>query len=281
MQNAYRRNRAVVVAGVMLLAVMALLFVAPFFGAAPATAKPVEQNRFAYRVQVRPNSTEPALWVMQSNANGAAFQIDKRQTSTPGVYGTPTPIFKISKAGAISVWPTESLTGAMIANVSRALNLPLETWYDCDTNAGDRLAFAEGTPDAVPDYSNSSTDGLGRVILFDDTSGTPDVSSSICSDFIVPPDYASGGAFLIRALKDTHTGVAEWLNTQVSINGAALGTNAGTTTTGTATTAYTLTPAGTYTAGASVSAAIQITSTGTITDTVSIAGVEWTYTSTQ
>lgn len=273
-------SKRILAAAITLLVVVAAMAIT----AVPSqtvTGAPSEQNRFNYRVQVRPNSTEPALWVMQKNASGAAFQVDRVATSTPGVYGTPTPVIKISKAGAISVWPTESLTSAMIANVSRAINLPLETWYDCDTNAGDRLAFAESTPDAVPDYSNSSTDGLGRVILFDDTSGTPDVSSSICSEFVVPPDYASGGALLIRALKDTHTGVAEWLNAQVSINGAALGTNSGVATTGTATTAYTLTPAGTYTAGASVSATIQLTSTGTITDTVSIAGVEWTYTSTQ
>lgn len=223
---------------------------------------------------------------LDAKTTTAVLDVDQTSTGNIAVFRDGgSAVLTIADGGVATftgnpVVPTGSVSSAEVADVSRAVNLPLRSWYDCDTNAGADLGFSE-TGDALPDFSNSSTDGLGMVILFDDTGGTPDVGSEICSNLVVPPDYASGGALLVRALKDTHTGVAEWLNAKVSINGAALGTGSAATTSGTATTAYTLTPAGTYSAGASVSATVWLTSTGTISDTVSIAGVEWVYTATQ
>jgi len=223
---------------------------------------------------------------LDAKSTTAALDVDQTSTGNIAIFRDGgSAVLTIADGGVATftgnpVVPSGSVSAGEVADVSRAVNLPLRSWYDCDTNAGADLGFSEGS-DALPDFSNSSTDGLGMVILFDDTGGTPDVGSEICSNLVVPPDYASGGALLVRALKDTHTGVAEWLNAKVSINGAALGTGSAAATSGTATTAYTLTPAGTYSAGASVSATLWLTSTGTISDTVSVAGVEWVYTATQ
>jgi hypothetical protein len=170
---------------------------------------------------------------------------------------------------------------AEIANVSRAVNVPLLSLLECSTDAGALLAVTDGT-DAHPYLANSATNGLGYVLSFDDTGATPD-TDYVCGNLTVPPDYASGGAFALRVLKDAETGAnTEVINCAGSINGAALGTAGTVTVTGATTQAVTCTPTLTsLAAGNSVSFEFHITSGGTVDDTVNIASIEFTYTATE
>lgn len=177
--------------------------------------------------------------------------------------------------------PAGSIDATEIANVTRAVNIPLRSFIECTTDAGADINFSSGA-DAFPDFINSSTDGLGLTITWDDTGGSVD-TAYICDQLTVPPDYVSGGALVLRASKDAHTaGNTEVINCAGSINGAALGT-AGTTTVTTSTlTTYTCTPTLTgLAAGNSLSFTAYITSSGTVDDAVSMNSVEFTYTATQ
>lgn len=170
---------------------------------------------------------------------------------------------------------------AEIANASRNINLPLNSFIECQTDAGALIGF-DTTADALPDFVNSATDGTGFVIRFDDTGSSEDQGSEICNNFTVPPDYASGGAFIVRALKDADTGATEIINCAVSVNGAALQTVGTVTTSGAASASYTCTPTISALAAAdSVSFYLSITSSGTMNDVVDIASVAFQYTATQ
>lgn len=181
---------------------------------------------------------------------------------------------------------TGNVDATMITNISRRISFPLFSFIECTTNAGTALLFTDGT-DALPHFANSSTDGLGGVIRYDDTGSSEDETTKICNSFIVPPDYVSGGAFTIRALKNAHTATeSEDLNCAVSVNGAALETVGTVAVTAAATAAYTCTPTiAALAAGDSVSFYLTVTSeTGgaePIDDTVDIAAVGFTYTATQ
>lgn len=186
--------------------------------------------------------------------------------------------FTVNKAtGRIT---TASVDATSVVDTTRAVNIPLTTFIDCQTDAGAQLDFSSGA-DVIADFVNSATDGQGATIRFDDTSGTEDQASEICSTFTVPPDYASGGEFRIRALKDAHAGATEVINCGVSVDGAALGTVGTVTTTGLASTSYTCTPGGTFAVNSSVNGYLSITSGTTMDDAVDVAGVEFVYTATQ
>ncbi|MBI4426519.1 MAG: hypothetical protein HY567_02990, partial [Candidatus Kerfeldbacteria bacterium] len=183
-----------------------------------------------------------------------------------------------------AVTTTEILDGTVaagdIADVVRTISLPLYSFIECDTNAGTQIPFADGT-NALPHFLNSATDGTGFVMRFDDTAATEDQGTEVCNNFTVPADYASGGEFRFRALKDAHAGATEVLTSAVSINGAALGATGSVTTSASASTTYTNTPTGTYAANDSVSMYLAITSGTTMDDIVDIASAEFAYTATQ
>lgn len=179
------------------------------------------------------------------------------------------------------VVPAESISAGEITNLARNISIGLLSFIDCETDAGALIGF-DTTADTLADYVNSATDGLGFVIRFDDTGGTEDQSSSICANFTVPPGYASGGAFIIRAVKDAHTAATEVINCQVSVNGAALEAAGTVTTSAAASTSYTCTPTiAALAAGDSVSFTLYITSDSTMNDLVDIAAVAFQYTATQ
>ena len=193
--------------------------------------------------------------------------------------GGTTNFTSISVSGTTSLG-TGEIDATEIADAARAINFPLLTFIECTTNAGTLIGF-DTTADALPDYVNSSTDGTGFVLRYDDTGSTED-TAFICNNFLVPPDYASGGHFRIRALKDAHTAAAEVVNCGVSVNGAALQAVGIVTTTVAASTAYTCTPTiAALVVNDSVSFHLNVTSDSTINDQVDIAAVEFVYTATQ
>jgi hypothetical protein len=168
---------------------------------------------------------------------------------------------------------------AEVADVTRSVPIPLMSFIECSTNGGATIEYTDGA-DAFPDFINSATDGLGFVLAFDDTGGQVDVSY-VCSQLIVPQDYASGGAFAVRTTKNAETGAnAEVLNCAGSINGAALGAGGTVTIATDASTRYTCTPTlAALAAGDSLSLELHVT--GTVDDIVNIAAVEFVYTATQ
>jgi hypothetical protein len=185
------------------------------------------------------------------------------------------------QSGTTIAFAAGAISAADVANVTRQINLSLASFIDCQTDAGAAIGF-DTTADALADFVNSATDGTGFVIRFDDTGGTEDQSMEVCSQLSVPPDYVSGGAFVIRALKDAHTGATEIINCAVSVNGAALETAGTVTTSAAATTSYTCTPTIAALAAAdSLSFYLSITSSGTMNDVVDIASVAFSYTASQ
>ena len=183
----------------------------------------------------------------------------------------------VAPAGILS----DTIAAADIANVARYISFPLESFIDCETNAGDNIGY-DTDANNLADFVNSSTDGLGFVIRFDDTGSSEDQDSQICNNFTVPADYAAGGRFIIRALKDGHTNASEKIACDASVNGAALG-GAGDVTTSTATsTSYTCEPTiSSLAANDSVSFTFYILSDTTMNDAVDIASVAFSYSATQ
>ncbi len=204
------------------------------------------------------------------SVGGSAFTVN----ATSGLIGSAS----VNSASIVD----GGVAAADITDVDRAVSFPLRSFYDCQTNAGADIDFGEGGGDALPDFINSSTDGLGMVLRFDDTGSDPDQNSEVCNTFTVPPDYASGGEFRIRALKDAHAGASEVINCAASINGQTPLTAGTVTTTASASTSYSCSPTLTgIIANDSVSFYLSITSADSIDDKVDIASVEFVYTATQ
>lgn len=225
------------------------------------------------------------------NGSSDAYQVSivaaPTQSTPPFVVknSSGTPVAYVDKDGALTASSTTlgtgDVTAAEIANVVRNVNIPLTSFLDCQTDAGALLGF-DTTADALADFVNSATDGTGFVIRFDDTGSSEDQSMEICTQLQVPADYASGGAFRIRALKDAHTAATEVLNCAVSVNGAALEAAGTTTTSASATTSYSCTPTiAALAANDSLSFYLSITSDSTMNDLVDIAAVSFFYTATQ
>lgn len=219
----------------------------------------------------------PAAIVDSLAAGSNLFEV--RDAATP-VAVIPNGGGLTISAGTVSL-PTGEIGAGEIADVTRRVNIPLNAFIECQTDAGALLGF-DTTADALPDFVNSATDGTGFVIRFDDTGSSEDQGTEICSQLSVPADYASGGVFIIRALKDAHTAATEVLNCAVSVNGGALETAGTTTTTASATTSYTCTPTiAALASNDSLSFYLSITSDSTMNDLVDIASVAFSYTATQ
>ena len=166
-----------------------------------------------------------------------------------------------------------------VSSLDRAISIPLASFIDCQTNSGALLDFSSGN-DAIAHFNNSITDGQGFTIQFD-AGATPDQSSEICSQLLVPPDYVSGAVFLVRASKSASAGAAEVITCGVSVNGGAVQAAAFATTT-VGNNLYTCTPTSTgLAAGSSVSFYLSIVSAGTMDDAVDIHAVAFRYTSQQ
>lgn len=190
-------------------------------------------------------------------------------TGTKGTTGTRGPTGAKGATGS---------TGT-VSPLARALSIPLASFIDCQTDAGAFLDFVSDN-DAIPDFRNTATDGL--TIQFDAISGSPDQNSEICSQLLVPPDWVSGGSFLVRATKTGHSSTGEQITCGASVNGAGFGTAGGVLTTSAASTLYTCTPTLLPAAGSSISFYLSITpSSGSINDAVDVQAVAFRYTSQQ
>lgn len=218
----------------------------------------------------RTSGATPAVVANSRSATGVPFEAQ----------AAGTVVASIDRTGALAV-AAGSISAAEIANVTRYVNVPLYSFIECQTDAGAAIGF-DTTADALPDFVNSATDGTGLVLRFDDTGSSEDQATEVCSQLTVPADYASGGAFQIRALKDAHTAATEIINCAVSVNGAALETAGTVTTTAAATTSYTCTPTiAALAANDSLSFYLSITSGTTMNDIVDLAAVAFTYVATQ
>lgn len=270
MKNRTHRN---LIPGALALALLGLIGVLGLAACnqpvdlAPATDQATFQRGVA--ANSRPAGSTPAVVI---NARGTAAPLSVQLNGTE--------VASIDRTGALAA-ASGSISAGEIANVTRYVNIPLNGFVECQTDAGALIGF-DTTADALPDFVNSATDGTGFTLRFDDTGSSEDQSSEVCSQLLVPATYASGGAFQIRALKDAHTGATEIINCGVSVNGAALQT-AGTVTTSTASsTAYTCTPTiSSLAADDSLAFYLSITSSGTMNDIVDIAAVAFSFVATQ
>jgi cytoskeletal protein CcmA (bactofilin family)/predicted HicB family RNase H-like nuclease len=212
--------------------------------------------------------------------NGATSLAGSASAPHLSTTGNVTVGSQISVAGSVLL-PDAQVGALEIVNISRTVNIPLGSFIDCQTDAGALIGF-DTTADALPDYVNSATDGLGFVLRFDDTGSSEDQSSEACAQLTIPPDYISQGEFRVRALKDAHTAATEVINCAVSVNGAALQTAGTVTTSASASTSYTCTPTiAALAVNDSVSFYLSITSDGTMNDIVDVAAVEFVYTASQ
>jgi hypothetical protein len=238
-----------------------------------------------------PGARGPTGVAGPTGAPGAAgSQGAKGDRGPTGLGGSNSSTGASGPTGARGPTGAKGVTGARgptgpagtVSSVDRAISIPLASFIDCQTDTGAPLDFSSGA-DSIADFDNSSTDGQGFTIQFDDAAGTPDQTSEICSQLLVPPDYVSGAGFLVRASKSGSTGNVERITCGVSVNGTLLQPAAFAATTSAANTLYTCTPASTgLAAGSSVSFYLSITPlTGTMDDAVGIHAVAFRYTSQQ
>lgn len=82
-----------------------------------------------------------------------------------------------------------------------SINLPLLSFWDCNPNVNPNVAlsFTDGS-DTKPYIHSVSPGALSVYIEFDADQGTPD-TDQICSNVMVPEDYASGGYLRVRFAK--------------------------------------------------------------------------------
>lgn len=118
----------------------------------------------------------------------------------------------------------DSVDAAMISNTTRAIQIPLRSWIECDTNAGADINFTSGA-DAFPDFINRNTDGEGFLLGFDADAANEDQDVSVCAQVTVPPDYSEAGSRImhlyVRASKDGNGGAIENLVCGFSNNGGS------------------------------------------------------------
>jgi hypothetical protein len=151
-----------------------------------------------------------------------------------------------------------------IDDLTRAMPIPLTSFIDCQTNSGAFLDFSSGA-DRIPDFVNSATDGQGFAIEFDVVAGTEDEDAEICSQFMVPADYAGPVMrLLIRRTKGGDSGNPEVITCGVSRNGGTLGSSVtGVSSAASATSACGLSGSGSYAPGDSIQIYLSLGAIGT------------------
>jgi hypothetical protein len=175
-----------------------------------------------------------------------------------------------------------TIDASEITDILRSVNIPLTSFTDCGSAAGAYVDFSSGT-DAIPDFDKGATEALPLRLVFDSIGGSPDQNYEVCSLFVVPPDYVSGGEFRVRGrLADTPDPATEVLNCRAARNNAAPGAP------GTATIAinsfafHTCNPAiAGLVAGDYVNFEFFITSATTMDDDVWVVSVEFRYVASQ
>lgn len=215
------------------------------------------------------------------NASAAIADTKLATIATAGKVADSALSSNVTKLGSTIETPeiaNDAVTGAKIADIVRSVPIPLGTFFDCQTGNGAAIDFASGA-DRVADFGAPSTDGSRRVLSFDDDAGLEDQDSEVCSEFIVPPDYVSGGHFRFRA-SGGGVGATEVINCSAGQNSNPHGT-VGLAPVGPLA-FYTCTPTFTgLTGGTLIDFFLKITSNGTMDDPVAIFGVEFRYTASQ
>ncbi len=173
------------------------------------------------------------------------------------------------------VLPGSSIGAAEIVNITRSVPLPLGSWLDCTSRV--TLSVDDGA-DAQPDFTVTSS--VPRIV-YDVTGGSPD-TNEICTTFVVPADYASGGSFNARIKQSAATVTqAETFSCRISVDDAAIGAaNAATLTNSTSVQTGTSTPAGTWAAGALIAVACK-QGNASADDAISILAIEGSYVATE
>lgn len=183
-------------------------------------------------------------------------------------------------AAYVNEGQADSVDDDMITDVRRSINLPLISFYDCDTDTGGFLDYNNVAGDALPDFVTSSTDGRGHQLEFD-AGATPDEDTEICSTFQPPADYAGGGRMDLVVQKNSDSGAAESLRVTYAGNGGAPGTAATSDTGGfgTGVVSYGFGPS--MPNGAAITVGLSVTAPGTMNDAVKVLSAAFTYESTQ
>lgn len=170
---------------------------------------------------------------------------------------------------------TATVTATMVADVVRAIPLPLAGWFEC---TGRTAVSLDDGADADPDFTVINS---ALTIAYDDTGGSPD-TDEVCTSFQVPQDYVSGGTFVFRMTQDGATGVnVESVECRISVDGAAIGAaDEDNLADQTAVQSVTSAPTGTWAAGAAIGIVCK-QGNATPDDIVYWHAVEARYTATQ
>lgn len=281
----FKRSIAIVSSG--LLALLGIFItIVPATGQAQSASLTLQHLTVGGRIDVRgfihktggPVVIQDTLRVEGSISRAAGPVIINDTLNVTGGNFNVGSLFTVNKStGKIT---TASIDATSIVDTTRAVNIPLTSFYDCQTDLGADLNFTSGAED-IADFYNDATDGKGIALRFDATSGSEDQNSEVCSNFMVPPDYASGGTIRIRARKDFHSGATENITCGVSVNGNNVDTPGTVTTTDLVSTLYNCTPQATLAANDSANLYISIASDATMNDPVDVKGMEFVYTATQ
>jgi hypothetical protein len=183
-------------------------------------------------------------------------------------------------SGTDLIIDTNGYYGEDVPDVTRSVHIPLLSLIGCTGGTAALLDTTSGA-DAIPDFSYSAPD-QGIRISFDVDPGFPDQNSRICSEFVVPPDYASGGRFRVVADKGGSSGATEVLNCSAGINIVAMGAAGTVELASVSPEQYACTPTlPALTPGQRVHFGLSITSSGTMDNGVLLLGVEFEYTASQ
>jgi hypothetical protein len=168
----------------------------------------------------------------------------------------------------------DSVTQGMIVDTERAISFQLGAFHKCDDTFG-YIDF-NSIVDGEPDFTFLGTNG-GQILIAWDDSANPDTNVEMCSQFAVPPDYASGGHFVLRVSKDGETAAGvEVISCGVAGSGVQF-----LNVVGAAVASYTCTPGAIYTPGTNQSFFVSASSgNGNFDDTVRLHSVQWVYNST-
>ncbi len=177
----------------------------------------------------------------------------------------------------------DSVNAAMVADVSRSVSIPLASFVDCQTDSGAPLGFVSDV-DPIADFNNSAADGQGFTIRFDATGGSPDEDSEICSQLMVPADFAPGqfGVLRFRVSKPTETATnTERIEIAVATNGGGAGGTNNAVVSGIGNQSIPITELILAGANQSLSFYVRVGSPGTMDDAVDIHAVSFEYISIQ
>lgn len=183
-------------------------------------------------------------------------------------------------ASVTKLGPT--IEASEITNVVRSVLLPLTSFTDCGAATGALIDFSDASGDAIPHFAKSIAEGAEPEIRFDGTGGSPDQNYEICSQFIVPSDYASGGSFRVSArLTSVAVGATEALTCVAKVNNVAPDAAGSVPITTVSYAFYTCTPTMTLAAGDFVSLIVSITSPGVMDNHVGLRALEFRYIASQ